>query len=385
MSEFLYGRQIHQVEYLESTGTQYIDTGIIGKTGVKAFIDFEWLNGNIGNDRYVIAASTGTTRTYFGTYQSKWMFGNGSYIQAKGIQENVRYNAEISWLLDNSYVDINGNRIITSTTTGEVNTNLTLWLFSRNQGYFQAGWSSVIKMYSCKIYEVNTLVRDYKPAVDENGVGFMFDRVSHTIFDNAGTGLFKYPAVELEYLESNGGPCIDTGIKPTDEYGYRIRNTYRYDGGEQCAIGAMDAGNRFVGVYTGGTQISGGWGSFVNWLKTSHEFNDDTIWDVYCNYKNDRQIIVNDELLKDLTDIHIDGTITNTIYLFGRHYGNNVTKMYGRIYSTEITKGSDVVAHFIPVLKDGQLGMWDKVNEVFYPNNGTGTFIGGKIVESEEE
>lgn len=151
------------------------------------------------------------------------------------------------------------------------------------------------------------------------------------------------------------------------------------------ASGAMDAGNRFVGVYTGGIQISGGWGSFVGYLKSSYKFTDDTIWDVYCNYKNDRQIIVNDEFLKDLTDVHIDGTLTNTIYLFGRHYGNNVTKMYGRIYSTEITKGSDVVAHFIPVLKDGQLGMWDKINEVFYPNAGTGTFIGGKIVESEEE
>jgi hypothetical protein len=77
----------------------------------------------------------------------------------------------------------------------------------------------------------------------------------------------------VEYLESMGDPYIDTGIKPTDEYGYHIRNTYRYNGGEQCAIGAMDAGNRFVGVYTGGIQISSGWGSFVGFLKNSYRFD----------------------------------------------------------------------------------------------------------------
>jgi hypothetical protein len=147
----------------------------------------------------------------------------------------------------------------------------------------------------------------------------------------------------------------------------------------------MDAGNRFVGVYTGGVQISGGWGSFVGYLKPSHQFEDDTIWDVYCNYKNDRQIIVDGEFLKDLTDVHIEGTITNTIYLFGRHYGNNVTKMYGRIYEAEITRGSDVVAYFIPCIKDGQIGMWDKINEVFYQNIGTGSFIASRILEKEYE
>ena len=311
---------------------------------------------------------------------SWYPFFNAASTMIPGFVVNKKY--DITFSKDGLFVN---NQLLEGPYTSVFSGKLNIYLFGMNTNGTVDNRLYIGKIYSTKLYENDILVRNYIPAVDENGVGFMFDRVSHTIFNNAGTGVFNYPPIELEYLETSGGPCIDTGIKPTDEYGYHIRNTYRYKGGEQCAIGAMDAGNRFVGVYTGGIQISGGWGSFVGYLKSSYKFTDDTIWDVYCNYKNDRQIIVNDEFLKDLTDVHIDGTLTNTIYLFGRHYGNNVTKMYGRIYSTEITKGSDVVAHFIPVLKDGQLGMWDKINEVFYPNAGTGTFIGGKIVESEEE
>lgn len=43
-----------------------------------------------------------------------------------------------------------------------------------------------------KLYSNDVLIRDFIPAKDQNGVGFMFDKVSHTIYDNAGTGSFDY-------------------------------------------------------------------------------------------------------------------------------------------------------------------------------------------------
>ena len=48
------------------------------------------------------------------------------------------------------------------------------------------------KYYSSRWWDGNILVRNYVPAIDSNNVGFMFDRVTHTIFDNAGTGSFAY-------------------------------------------------------------------------------------------------------------------------------------------------------------------------------------------------
>ena len=59
---------------------------------------------------------------------------------------------------------------------------------------------------------------------------------------------------------------------------------------------------------------------------------------------------------------------------------------YCKFYNIKIYNFDNVlVRDSIPVFYNGSIGMWDKLNDVFYPNVGTGTFIGGKIVESEEE
>ena len=390
--DFIPGRQVHPVEYLESTGTQYINTGIIG-TNANMGIDVDWaFSKNDANMCIFSSRSAQTSNTFtlfwLKTASNRMRFdGRGQTYFTEGV------NASVSDDIFNFNYKSTTDAVATLTnkTTGQSQTHIIgkLETFSTNPLYLfcskdRGAIYSWIKMYGCKIYDGDALVRDYIPAVDENGVGYMFDRVSHTIYDNAGTGAFSYPPVELEYLESTGTQYIDTGIQPTDEYGYRIKNTYTRGAGEQCAIGGMDSGNRFVGVYTSGSQnqLSGAWGSFVNFLP-SYPWDTGDILDVEVNYKNSRKMIVNGTELKDISDIHISGTISNTLYLFARHYDNNITKMYGRIYEAEITNGQDVVADFIPCYKDGQSGMWDKVNEVFYPNKGTGSFVMGAIVEPE--
>ena len=185
---------------------------------------------------------------------------------------------------------------------------------------------------------------------------------------------------EVEYLASNSNAYIRTNIYPTDEYGYKIINTYTLNGGEQCAIGCMDSGNRFVGVYTGGSQVSGGWGSFVGYLKSPYSFTDDTIWDVSCNYKNSRKIIFNNEELKDISDVHVSGTINRPLILFGRDSGT-ITGIKGKIYKVIITKGTDIVNIFIPCLDTEDTPcMYDIINKQAYYNVGSGDFSYGKKI-----
>lgn len=45
------------------------------------------------------------------------------------------------------------------------------------------------KVYSFKIWQNGTLVRDYIP-VRKGTVGYLYDRVTHKLFGNAGTGDF---------------------------------------------------------------------------------------------------------------------------------------------------------------------------------------------------
>ena len=67
-----------------------------------------------------------------------------------------------------------------------------MYLFGRNipnetGDYFFRG-----DIWVCRIWDNGALVRDYIPAIDENGVGFMFDRVTHKVYLNAGTGIFTF-------------------------------------------------------------------------------------------------------------------------------------------------------------------------------------------------
>ena len=48
-----------------------------------------------------------------------------------------------------------------------------------------------MSVYYCKIYDNGTLVRDFVPMKDTtSNAGVMFDNVSGTIFNNAGSGTF---------------------------------------------------------------------------------------------------------------------------------------------------------------------------------------------------
>ena len=50
------------LDYIEATGTQYIDTGVNAETGLKARIDFAWASGNIsGKDWSLLDAAIDNT------------------------------------------------------------------------------------------------------------------------------------------------------------------------------------------------------------------------------------------------------------------------------------------------------------------------------------
>ena len=50
------------LDYIEATGSQYIDTGVNAETGLNARIDFSWAIGNIsGNDWSLLDAAIDNT------------------------------------------------------------------------------------------------------------------------------------------------------------------------------------------------------------------------------------------------------------------------------------------------------------------------------------
>lgn len=81
----------------------------------------------------------------------------------------------------------------------------------------------------------------------------------------------------------------------------------------------------------------------------------------------------------------LDANMNYPLYLFARNHGNGLIRAYavGRVYSLEIHEASSAevsapIRKYIPTIRnsDGEYGLYEIVEGVFYTNGGTGNFTG---------
>ena len=183
---------------------------------------------------------------------------------------------------------------------------------------------------------------------------------------------------EVEYLEApvgtGGVPYIDTGLKPANDMGVRLRVAPLRDSADTTVCGAMatvTVNNKNVDWrwYMGFIKKKDG---YLSWgtanPDTRFTYTPNTIYDILFNHFNSR----NRRIEKvgggytfdlPITDAWPSGANQN-IYLFA--YNNRGTAGNtgnARIYSAQFTKGSSVSMDLIPVRKDGVGYMYDKVSD----------------------
>ena len=129
------------------------------------------------------AASGSSNMFYIGVYNSKWIFRAGS----KGSQPaNADTNRHVFTVTPGTAMVGNTSYTLTGNQTSE---GLELYLFGRKNAS-SISYTGGFKMYSCQIYQNNTLVRDFIP-VKSNGVGCLYDKVTKQLFANQGSGSFS--------------------------------------------------------------------------------------------------------------------------------------------------------------------------------------------------
>ena len=181
------------IEYLESTGAQWIDTGILAttQTGIEIKFSSSFVNAN--------NALFGSREAYHNKAFSTWIYGAGGFrvdigdneFLTQSLQKNEIYTIKIT----NSGIFLNDSFMQVSNVSNGVYSSSTMFLFEINQNgipvNFQANPIDLQKrIYSAKIYNNDTLVRDFIPVLDGNGVPCMYDRVEKKYYYNAGTGDF---------------------------------------------------------------------------------------------------------------------------------------------------------------------------------------------------
>ena len=184
---------------------------------------------------------------------------------------------------------------------------------------------------------------------------------------------------ELEYIESTGTQYIDTGVNYSPNI--KIEATYKVTDFSQernYVFGLYGANNASRVQWSHSTEESfAGFGSQYAYL-TEMPTEDN----VYTITVDKGKFTLNNQVVADFSS-NIDTTDSNqTIYLFGLNGNGQVGKQSSIIlYSFKVYDNGTLIRDFVPVkTSDGQIGLYDKVENKFYGNSGSGTFVAGPEV-----
>lgn len=185
-----------QLEYIKSSGTQYIDTGISAPNGFKAILDWMFTDFSGDNNKTVLGSEDSASPWACNWLQKRgasayyWTLGAYSALGSSTvISANIRYSIDMSTVKGASYLKIDGDSIITDTNSNSRSSN-SIYIFATNKAG-TAGDPSSARLYSCKIIKDDETVRNYIPAKrNSDGVVGLYDLISKTFFTNAGTGTF---------------------------------------------------------------------------------------------------------------------------------------------------------------------------------------------------
>lgn len=369
-----------KLEYIESTGTQYINTKYnpTGNTRVKMDVQLTSSSG----DPYIFGVWTShlvnMCSVFFASATSTWTADYGTVRTDTG---NATWNKR-------QIVDLNKNVL---TVDGTVKT-LSAMSFSQTYPMFllahnSAGTAAVhakAKLYSCQIYDNGTLVRDFVPAKrNSDGAIGLLDQANNVFYANAGTGTFVAgPVAEytwLEWIESSGTQWIDTGFVPNQDTRvvFDFEYTKAVSGAQQGVFGSRIAlRNAMYLMWTenGNAGWRDGYGTELKYPIGS------TISGRVVVDKNKNALSINGTVVYTATYATFNSTYS--LYLLTTNNAGSPMidsyPTYARIYACQIYDNGTLVRDLVPAKRsDGTVGLYDKVNDRFYTNSGTGAFTAG--------
>lgn len=381
-----------QIEYLESTGKQYIDTGILAKLTNSYKIDCEVVN--LDNNRKIICGSyigqgdKSLAVEFGGTSNQKPGILRG-WVQQGNVNVNLwtaqalllNTNINVYWEWDpntkklkieasDGQTSINDTSDILNVTLSDA-TSQTFWLFKDHRTSSTNVIEYPLRIKHLKLYENDILVRDFIP-VRKDTTGYMYDKVSGQLFGNSGTGNFTLgqDIVPIEYLEksSNSNARIDLGTTANAVFEITAQATTTFTA-SMILIGrnTSGGGGTWFGVPPnvngcwGLTSNSGGYSNVSSLNKT----------DITVNFTN--SLVVG--TIGSSTFSRARGGGNSNWFLFST--SNNGYPFIGRVYALKVYINNVFTMDLVPY-RIGNIGyLYDKISKTFFTNAGTDSFILG--------
>ena len=186
------------IEYIQSDGTQYIDTGFKPNQNTRVIMEYTVTTYNSvgfvfgGRNAARNAASFGELYSGSGKWRSDYGANGGSIEGPQLSSAFYNHRIKIDKNKNVTYVyDESNNILVNISHTGQTfQTSFNMVFPSMNDAGTVMSFSRMIRIYCFQIYDNGVLVRDMIPVLDGNNVPCMYDKVSETFFYNAGTGNF---------------------------------------------------------------------------------------------------------------------------------------------------------------------------------------------------
>ena len=195
--DFVLGPDVVPVEYIESHGTEYIDTGFKASNSTRVAVDFESTNSTV--NRWILGARNGAATA---TDKFALFYGNSSYAMI-GSATGEFSGATIKTgrhLLDMSLAGgvVVDSQIVATYSASEqaevFSAAYAMVLFNLWNGSLNSPF--IGKYYACKFWDNGNPVRKFLPVrVGTDATswkGAMIDTLTRRIYRNAGTGAFTY-------------------------------------------------------------------------------------------------------------------------------------------------------------------------------------------------
>ncbi len=406
------------LDYIEATGSQYIDTGVNAETGLKARVDFSWEGEIAANtDMSMLDAATvasvsdDRSRVFLcHIYQKKPFFGYG--LQQRGnpsgtfefvsgqrceIVSDITSTADMELCQNGKKTFSSGDREKYAV-NGDVNLNLNLYLFACNYGG-NPNWKATARLYECKIFKKNAttgkleLLRHLLPARKNGHVG-LYDKANDFFYYDANNefvagDVLDKPMALVESLTSDGAndtyQCFNTWVWGKSGLRSEVDFSPLYPTGDRGILACRETSGdtRFFMAYHYETAFRFATGK----LHSKTDLN------VIAPKSGVRYVIRTDttpgaqsmtvsanggeavEVLKNGVDYGSDYmATTNTLSLLATHraYDNNfATPAEGTLYATKIWDGDELLRDFVPAIATNSAGalyagLYDKVTGRIY-------------------
>lgn len=176
-----------RLEYIKSSGTQYINTGFNPNQNTRVVVDAKPLSVTQAQLWCIFGVRTSV---FFELYKAStrnmrltFLYGS-TYTQGF---DSLDYTKRQTFEINKNTATVDGTTLTYSAQTFQQTYPLFLFA-SDNTG--KAEGIAAAELYSAKVYDNGTLIRDFIPCKNASGVIGLWDDVNSVFYQNAGSGTF---------------------------------------------------------------------------------------------------------------------------------------------------------------------------------------------------